>query len=121
MNSKPSFHTIDEYIASFPSEIQNILQTIRTVIQEIAPNAIEAITYSMPTFKLNGNLVHFAAMKNHIGFYPAPSGIKAFENELKPYKTSKGAIQFPLDKEIPLNLIAKITEFRVTENLSGKK
>jgi uncharacterized protein YdhG (YjbR/CyaY superfamily) len=107
---------IDEYIASFPLEIQQLLNLMRTTIHNAAPTAVEDIRYQMPTFRLNGNLLHFAANKNHIGFYPAPSGIIAFSDELKTYKTSKGAIQFPLDKPLPLELISKIVKFRVAEN-----
>ena len=119
-NIKPQ--NIDEYILNFLPEIREILQSIRSKIQESAPNATEAISYQMPTFKLIGNLVHFAAFKNHIGFYPTASGITNFENELISYKTSKGAIQFPLNKPIPLDLIEKITKFRVLENINkGKK
>ena len=107
---------IDTYIAGFPEDVQAILQKIRTTIQEVAPEATEAISYQMPTFKLNGNLVHFAAYKNHIGFYPTPSGIEEFEKELSKYKGAKGSVQFPLDKPIPYDLIRRITEFRVREN-----
>ena len=108
---------IDKYIMQFPPEIQNKLSTLREVVREAAPNAHEKISYQMPTFYLYGNLVHFAAYKNHIGFYPAPSGIEAFKEELTQYKTSKGAIQFPLDKPIPYELVNSIVKFRVEENL----
>ena len=108
---------IDEYIMRFPPEVQEKLNTLREVIREAAPNAVEKISYQMPTFYLSGNLVHFAAYKNHLGFYPAPSGIEAFQKELTPYKTSKGAIQFPLEKEIPYELVKGIVKFRVEENL----
>jgi uncharacterized protein YdhG (YjbR/CyaY superfamily) len=106
------------YYITQSTEIQNLLSQIYLAIKQVAPDASEKMSYGMPTFYLNGNLVHFAAYKNHIGFYPAPSGISNFSEELKPYKTSKGAIQFPLDKPIPLDLIQKITAFRVQENLS---
>ena len=119
--SKSQYRTIDEYIARFPKNVQNILQELRQVIRDSAPEAKEAISYQMPTFKLNGNLVHFAAHKNHVGFYPTPSGIEAFREELSPFKTSKGAVQFPLDKPIPLDLVKKIVKFRVKENESKKK
>ncbi len=109
--------SIDDYIAGFSEEIQDLLRAIRKGVSESAPDAREAISYQMPTFKLNGILVHFAAFKNHIGFYPTPSGITAFQEELSPYKTSKGAIQFPLDQPLPLELIRKIVQFRVRENL----
>ncbi len=112
---------IDVYISKYPEEIQKMLQELRQVIQESAPEATEKISYQMPTFYLNGNLVHFAVNKNHIGFYPAPSGIEAFEEALKPYKYSKGAIQFPFDKPIPYDLIRRIVKHRVEENLSKKK
>lgn len=117
MNNQPPVKNIDEYIMASPGEIQPQLQKLRAVILKAAPKAEEAISYQIPTFKLNGNLVHFAAYKNHIGFYPAPSGIKAFEKELSVYKSSKGAVQFPLDKPLPYALISKIVKFRVKENL----
>ena len=117
--------TIDEYISNSAQDIQEVLEKIRTVIKTAAPDAEEKISYQMPTFFLNGNLVHFAAFKNHIGFYPTPSGITEFNEELSPYVTAKGSIQFPLDKPIPYDLIGKITAFRVGENLAkaakGKK
>lgn len=109
--------TIDEYIAQFPADIQQILSQVRAVIHESAPQATEKISYAMPTFHLNGNLVHFAALTHHIGFYPTPSGIDAFQEELAPYRSTKGAVQFPLDRPIPYDLIRKVTEFRVQENL----
>ena len=111
---------IDDYIAKYPEEIQKILKELREVIRETAPEASEKISYQMPTFYLNGNLVHFAVNKNHIGFYPAPSGIEAFEEALKPYKYSKGAIQFPFDRPIPYDLIRSIVKLRVAENLNKK-
>jgi uncharacterized protein YdhG (YjbR/CyaY superfamily) len=107
---------IDAYIKSFPVATQEKLMKIRQTIQQAAPNAEEAISYQMPTFKLNGNLVHFAAYKNHIGFYPAPRGIEKFKDELSAYKGAKGSVQFPLDKEIPYDLISRIVQFRVSEN-----
>ena len=113
MESKKKFETIDEYIASFPRNVQDILDKMREVIQKSALEAEETISYGMPTFKLNGNLVHFAAYKNHIGFYPTPSGIENFKEELSPYKSSKGAVQFPIDEPIPFELIKKIVIFRV--------
>ncbi|MDX2044909.1 MAG: DUF1801 domain-containing protein [Acidobacteriota bacterium] len=108
---------IDEYIAGFPSEIQEKLETIRATIRKAAPKAEEAISYMIPTLKLHGNLVHFAAYKNHIGFYPGAGGIAAFQEELAGYETSKGTVQFPLDKRLPLPLITKIVKFRVQQNL----
>lgn len=107
---------IDTYIGQFPAEVQEILQEIRQVIKEAAPEAEERISYQMPTFYLGGNLVHFAAYKNHIGFYPAPSGIEKFKQELSKYKSAKGSVQFPLNQPIPFNLIGKIVRFRVAEN-----
>jgi uncharacterized protein YdhG (YjbR/CyaY superfamily) len=109
--------TIDEYIASAPKEIRKILEELRATIKKAAPDAEETIKYAIPTFTLKGNLVHFAAYKNHIGFYPAPSGLDAFKKELAGYKGSKGAVQFPLDQPIPLELVTKIVKFRVKENL----
>lgn len=108
---------IDEYIQTFPEDVQKKLQEIRQVIRENAPEATEKISYGMPTFYLKGNLVHFAAYSGHIGFYPVPSGIEEFEDELKEYKTGKGTLQFPLTQELPLELIRKIIQFRVEENL----
>ena len=108
---------IDEYIAGFPDDIQEILQEIRMTIRQAAPEAKEAIKYRMPTLVLNGNLVHFAAFKNHIGFYPAPTGIEAFQDELSSYKGGRGSVQFPLDQPIPYDLIRRIVEFRVKESL----
>ena len=113
---KNSFITIDDYINSFPKDIQELLKQIRLTIKNTAPEAIETINYKMPTFQFNGNLVHFAAYKQHIGFYPAPSGIEAFKKDLSEYKWAKGSVQFPLDKTIPLDLIAEIVKFRVIEN-----
>lgn len=109
------FSNIDEYIATFPEDIQQILQQMRAVIHAAAPEAEEAISYAMPTFKLNGNLVHFAAFKNHIGFYPTPSGTEAFQQQLSPYKAAKGSVQFPLNQPIPYDLVTQIVKFRVQE------
>ena len=109
--------TIDEYIAGFPRDVQQILEKIRKTIHEAAPAAEEAISYQMPSFKLKGNLVYFAAFKRHIGFYPIPSGIEQFKAELSVYKQGKGSVQFPLDKPIPYGLINRIVKFRVGENL----
>jgi uncharacterized protein YdhG (YjbR/CyaY superfamily) len=112
---------IDEYIVGFPKDIQTILQKIRKTIKKAAPEAQEKIGYQMPTFTLNGNLVHFAAFKNHIGFYPTPSGTEKFKKEISVYKAAKGSIQFPLDQPIPYDLISQIVEFRVKENLEKAK
>lgn len=109
--------TIDEYIANFPADVQEKLQQIRMTIRKAAPQAEETINYQMPTFTLKGNLVHFAAFVHHIGFYPAPSGIEKFKDELVGYKQAKGSVQFPLDQPIPFDVIAKIVEYRVQENL----
>ena len=109
--------SIDEYIAQCPEDVQSILKKIRAVIKESAPEATERISYRMPTFYLRGNLVHFAAHSHHIGFYPTPSGIEAFKEELSVYESSKGAVQFPLDKSMPYELISKIVKYRVAENL----
>ena len=111
------FGSIEEYIASCPADVQKILKELWAVIKAAAPDAVERIAYQMPTFALKGNLVHFAAFKNHIGFYPTPSGIEAFKEELSVYKSSKGAVQFPIDKPLPMDLIRRIVEYRVAENL----
>jgi len=109
--------SIDEYIANFPKDVQTILQELRETIREAAPEAEEVISYQMPTFRLKGNLVHFAAYKNHIGFYPTPSGIENFKEELSAYEGAKGSVKFPIDEPLPLNTISKIVKFRVKENL----
>ncbi|WP_413469213.1 iron chaperone [Rossellomorea aquimaris] len=111
-----SFTTVDEYISQFPVNVQERLQSLRKVIRETVPDAQEKISYQMPTFALHGNLVHFAAYKNHIGFYPTPSGINAFKDKMTEYKTSKATVQFPIDKPMPLELIQEIVKFRVAEN-----
>ncbi len=118
---KLSFASIDEYISLFPADIQAKLRLIRKTIKQAAPEAIEKISYQMPTFYLNGNLVYFAAYKSHIGFYPTGNAIKVFEDDIKDFKTSKGTIQIPLDQELPLELIKKIVVFRVEENLQKKQ
>jgi uncharacterized protein YdhG (YjbR/CyaY superfamily) len=115
--NKITFETIDQYVANYPPEIQDILEKIRGVIQQAAPEATEKIGYQMPTFVLHGNLVHFAAYKNHIGLYPTPSGIEAFKQQLSPYKGAKGSIRFPLDEPIPYELIGEIVKYRVAENI----
>ena len=114
--SKVQFANIDEYIALFPEEIKEILTNIRKLIKENAPEASEKISYQMPTFFLNGNLIHFAAFKNHIGLYPTPTGIDAFKEELSKYKGAKGSVQFPLDQPIPYDLIKRIVRYRVAES-----
>ncbi len=119
--SKKEWKTIDEYIGAFPKDVQGILQRIRKTIRNAAPEAVETISYQMPTFKLNGKgLVYFAAYEKHIGFYPIPSGMKAFERELSPYKQGKGSVQFPIDKPIPYGLVRKIVVFRAKENRETK-
>jgi len=109
---------IDEYIAGFPEDIQEKLQRIRMTIRAAAPDAEEKISYQMPTFYLKGNLVHFAAFKEHIGFYPTPTGTEKFQKELAAYKVAQGTARFPLDKPIPFDLITEIVKFRVKENLA---
>ena len=116
-----AYHTIDEYIARFPTEVQEILNQLRKVIRAAAPDASEKFSWQMPTFFLYGNLVHFAAYSGHIGFYPTPSGISAFADRLSGYKFSKGTIQFPLSKPIPYDLIDEIVRFRVMENTTIAK
>jgi uncharacterized protein YdhG (YjbR/CyaY superfamily) len=109
--------TIDEYIAGFPEETQVILEQVRATIKKAAPDAKETISYAIPTFTLNGNLVHFAAFKTHIGFYSTPSGTDAFQEELSKYKTGRGSVQFPIDDPMPVDLISRIVAYRVKENL----
>ncbi len=108
--------SIDAYIAGFPKDVQGILEKIRGIVRDAAPEAEEAIKYQIPTFVLNGNLVHFAAFQKHIGFYPTPSGVEQFKDDLAAYNSSKGSVQFPLDSPIPYTLIRKIVKFRVNEN-----
>jgi len=108
---------IDSYIAGFPQDVQVILQELRAAIKQAAPQAEEAISYQIPTFRLKSNLVHFAAYKNHIGFYPTSSGIEHFKDELAVYKIARGTVRFPLDRPLPFDLISKIVRFRVKENL----
>ena len=117
---------IDEFIAEYPENIQKVLKKVRATIRKAAPQAEETINYGIPTFTLSGNLVHFSAFKSHIGFYPTPSGIEKFKQELSAYEGAKGSVKFPLDKPIPHDLITKIVKFRVEENLKkaegkGKK
>ena len=119
--SRKQSKTIDGYISSFPKNVRDTLEELRRVIRELAPEAEETIDYGIPTFKLNGNLVHFAAFKNHIGFSPTPSAIEAFKKELAPYNQAKGSVQFPLDKPIPFNLVKEIVKFRVKENQAKKR
>ena len=118
--STRQFKTIDEYISMFPEDVRTILKNLRQTIREAAPEAQETINYQIPTFTLNGNLVHFAAFKNHIGFYPTPTGMEAFKDELSAYQGAKGSVQFPIDQPLPLPLIRRIVEYRVKENLERK-
>ncbi|MCA9837323.1 MAG: DUF1801 domain-containing protein [Trueperaceae bacterium] len=120
--TKTNFKSVDEYIATFSPDTQELLQSIRDTVLKAAPEATEAISYQMPTFKLKGkNLVHFAAFKNHIGFYPTPNGIEEFKEELSQYKGAKGSVQFPLDQPIPYDLISRVVAFRVGENQTRAK
>jgi len=115
------FTNIDDYIASYPRETRIILDRLRETIRKAAPEAKETINYGIPTFTLKGNLVHFAAFKNHIGFYPAPSGIEAFKNELSDYEGAKGSVKFPISESLPFSLVSRIVEFRVKESLEKSK
>ena len=115
-----AYRTIDEYINMFPEDVRTILKELRQTIREVAPEAQETINYQIPTFTLNGNLVHFAAFPNHIGFYPTPSGMEAFKKELSGYKGAKGSVQFPVNEPLPLPLIRRIVEYRVKENMERK-
>ncbi|MDZ4159425.1 MAG: DUF1801 domain-containing protein [Anaerolineaceae bacterium] len=119
MGKRSTARSIDEYIAEFPPETQKVLEELRALIRVSAPDATETISYAIPTFDLNGHLVHFGGYKNHVGFYPTPRGIEAFKEELKPYKSAKGSVQFPLSQPLPADLIRRIVEFRVEES-SGK-
>ena len=112
---------IDEYIGTFPNDVQEILEKVRMTIQKAAPDATEKISYSMPAFEQNGIVVYFAAFKNHIGLYALPSGHEAFKEELSQYKSGKGSVQFPLNQQMPFELISKIVKFRVKENLEKAK
>ena len=118
---KTEFKDIDSYIATFPKDVQTILEQVRNAIRTSAPKAEEVISYNMPAFKYHGVLVYFAGYKNHIGFYSLPSGHAAFEKELSIYKQGKGSVQFPLENAMPLALIKKIVKFRVKENLAKAK
>ena len=117
MPNRPTAGTIDEYIAGFPAETQKALQEVRDLIRASAPEAIETISYAIPTFDLNGrHLVHFAGFARHIGFYPIPTGIEAFKKDFAPYKQGRGSVQFPLSRPLPVDLIRRVVEFRVEEN-----
>jgi len=120
-SGKKQFRTIDEYIETFPKDVQPILEKVRQTIRKAAPKAVEAISYQMPTFKLNGKgLVYFAGYKSHIGFYPIPSGVEAFKKELSKYKQGKGSVQFPLAEPVPYDLVKRIVQFRVKEQPAKK-
>jgi len=121
MATTRQFKTMDEYINTFPKDVQRILNELRQTIKEVAPEAEETINYQIPTFTLHGNLVHFAAFENHIGFYPTPSGMEAFKQELSAYKGAKGSVQFPIDQPLPLPLIRRIVEYRVKENVERQQ
>ena len=121
MQARKKFGTIDEYIKTFPLDVQKTLERLRHTIRKAVPEAEEVISYQMPAFKLKGNLVYFAAFKKHIGFFPTASGVAAFKKELSDYATSPGTVQFPLDKPIPYDLVTKIVLFRKKENLAKKK
>ena len=108
---------VDKYMAGFPEEVRSKLEDIRSIIRKNAPDAFEKISYGIPTFDLNGNLVHFAGYKQHVGFYPGANGIEAFKEEIEKYKWAKGSVQFPHDKKLPVALIARIVRFRVKQNL----
>ncbi len=119
--SKPTSKDVDIFIAKYPPEVQEVLNKVRQTIRDAAPDATETINYGIPTFQLNGNLVHYSALTNHIGFYPTPSGIEKFQKELSKYDGAKGSVKFPLDQPIPYALITKIVKFRVKENLAKAK
>lgn len=118
---RKEYKTVDEYIAAFPKNVQTVLEELRQVVRDSAPEAEEGISYQMPVFKLKGNLVYFAAFKNHIGFYPTSSAIEAFKEKLSSYEVSKGTVRFPINEPIPFDLVKEMVRFRVKENLSKKK
>ena len=118
--NKKNPKSIDEYADLFPAKVRQLIRKMRLTIRKAAPKAEEAISYGIPTFKLNGNLVHFAAYARHIGFYPGTAAIKAFKKEISGYKQAKGTVQFPLDEPLPLALVSRIVKFRVKANLSKK-
>lgn len=117
MKSFTEIDKVEEYFASHPNEVQQLLNQVRNIIREEAPEAEETISYGIPTFKLNGNLVHYAAFKNHIGFYPAPVGLEQFKEQLSGFVQGKGSVQFPFNRPMPLELIREIVQFRVAQNL----
>ena len=118
---KTSFLSVDEYIKTFPKDVQRILEKMRETVKKAVPGVVEGISYQMPTFKLNGKaLVYFAAFKSHIGFYPIPSGVEPFKKELSPYKKGKGSVQFPMDQPMPYDLVKRIVRFRAKQLLKKK-
>ncbi|MFA5311818.1 MAG: DUF1801 domain-containing protein [Methanomassiliicoccales archaeon] len=119
--SMKDYENIDEYIAQFPEEVRAILEKIRKIIRDLAPDATEAISYGIPTFKLNGNLIHFAAYEHHIGFYPGADAMEMFSKDLSKYKRSKGTVQFPIDGPIPYEVIETIVKHKVEESHKKKK
>lgn len=121
MQSTTARQTIDAYIVGFPADVQQVLQEIRATIRQAAPDAQEAMKYGVPTFTLKGNLVHFGAYKDHIGFYPTPRGIGAFQDELAAYTLAKGTVRFPLAEPVPLDLISRIVKLRVQQNLEAAR
>ena len=120
MQKRTPVKSIDEYIALYPKDVAQKLQTIREIVKKNAPNAQEVISYSMPAFKLNGQLLYFSAHTHHIGLYPYPSALKSFKKEGSKYKTGRGSIQFPFDQKLPIPLITKIVKYRVKEKLTKK-
>lgn len=120
MTKRSTAGSIDEYVAGFPAATRRVLEEVRGIVRSAAPDATEKISYGVPTFHLNGNLVHFAAFERHIGFYPTPSAIEAFRDELAEYRSAKGSVQFPLDRPIPADLIRRIVEFRVEEKTRAR-
>jgi uncharacterized protein YdhG (YjbR/CyaY superfamily) len=120
--SRKTFSTVNGYIRSFPSEVRKKLEQLQETIKETAPGAEETISYGIPTFDLHGrHLVHFAAFRHHIGFYPTPSAIEAFKDELSPYHLSRGTVQFPIDAPLPLDLVQRMVAFRVREVAEEKR
>lgn len=120
MSARSKATSIDEYVAEFPADVRVALEEIRGLIREAAPDATETMSYAIPTFDLRGrHLVHFAGYEKHVGFYPDPSGIAAFRDELKPFKSAKGSVQFPLDRPLPADLIRRMVEFRVDQEIGG--
>jgi uncharacterized protein YdhG (YjbR/CyaY superfamily) len=120
-STESSSQEVESFISRYPAEVQEILYKIRSIIKEVAPDAQEKLNYGIPTFTLNGNLVHYSGFKDHIGFYPTPSGVEKFKKQLSKYEGAKGSVKFPLDQPIPYDLIRKIAEFRVKEQRAKSK